>query len=791
MKLGRQWEERLKIWDEAFLPNIYRSLGTVELEGFTTSEQLCLEQAAKRERQAFPRGRTWGAKWEYGWFHARLTLPRAAEGERILLHLAPGPEMLVYVDGREAGSIDAKHDFVELTPRGQAGQAFEIWAEAYAGHGPKLEGGGIFTREAVPVPEPPENQCSVGESHFGIQDPVYFQTYADYHTLYELWKALPESSLRGMKIGRALQEFTFEADFEAQEPARRESVLRAGSLLKPFLERKNSETAVEYTVFGQSHLDLAWLWPWEETKRKCARTYANQLALMDRYPEYQFLLCEPPILENLKEYYPGLYRRVKERVETGQFLPEGAVYIESDTNLAGGESLISQFVLGKRWFRQEFNVDSRMAWMPDTFGFTGALPQIMAGCGVSYFATQKLLRADPECQQFPYNIFWWEGIDGTRILSHIYKKNNAVFAPGALIERWEKDRNQRQDIDSLMFPFGYGDGGGGPTELMVETALRCRDLEGLPRCSFEGPTAFFDRLSPSEVRNVYYGELYLAWHRGTYTAQAGIKKGVRRAEYALREAEYLAGLLRLSEKAVLERNLDAEAGEKLAELWKKLLFQEFHDILPGTSIHRVNREALEVLEQVEQESRELAEKLLERLAGGRAVFNSLSWERSWKGKVLPACGYMKLQDNNEGVEVSCRPDGTEAVSWRENFDGKGGLRIQNSFYLVEMDREGRIFSLKDRSTGYEYAEGPLNHFRLYRDVNVDYDAWELGRMYEEMEEALAGETVMEVRREGRNLIVALHKQEPHFAVDSRFSFWRILPESDFRHRWTGGSATGS
>ncbi len=191
-------------------------------------------------------------------------------------------------------------------------------------------------------------------------------------------------------------------------------------------------------------------------------------------------------------------------------------------------------------------------------------------------------------------------------------------------------------------------------------------------------------------------------------------------------------------------------------------------------------EALEALEQVEQESRELAEKLLERLAGGRAVFNSLSWERSWKGNVLPACGYMKLQDNNEGIEVSRRPDGTEAVSRRENFDGKGGLQIQNSFYLVEMDREGRIFSLKDRSTGYEYAEGPLNHFRLYRDVNVDYDAWELGRMYEETEEAFAGETAMEVRQEGRNLVVALHRQEPHFAVDQQILFLADTPRIGFQ-----------
>ena len=153
---------------------------------------------------------------------------------------------------------------------------------------------------------------------------------------------------------------------------------------------------------------------------------------------------------------------------------------------------------------------------------------------------------DPECEQFPYNVFWWEGIDGTRTLSHIYKKNNAVFHSGALRQRWEEDRNQKQDIDTFLFPFGYGDGGGGPTELMVETAERCRDLEGAPRCTMESPTAFFDRLDGSAVRNVYYGELYLAWHRGTYTAQARIKRGVRLAEYALREAEFLAGLLRLT-----------------------------------------------------------------------------------------------------------------------------------------------------------------------------------------------------------------------------------------------------
>ena len=180
---------------------------------------------------------------------------------------------------------------------------------------------------------------------------------------------------------------------------------------------------------------------------------------MERYKEYRFLLCEPPILENLKQYYPDLYLRVKERVREGRFIPDGAMWVEGDVNMAGGESLIRQFVYGKRWFYKEFGVDSRVAWMPDTFGFTGALPQIMKGCGVDFFATQKLLRADPECEPFPYNLFWWEGIDGSRILTHIFKKNNAAFSPADMVARWEKDRNQEEEISGMLYPFGYGDGG--------------------------------------------------------------------------------------------------------------------------------------------------------------------------------------------------------------------------------------------------------------------------------------------------------------------------------------------
>lgn len=768
MRLGRQWDERLKIWDEAFVENLYRELGELSLSGFTTKAQLTWQQASKQAVKPFPCGTAWGTKWEYGWFRTQVTVPESAAGERLMLHLGAGPEMLVFVNGKERGSIDRQHNMVELTAEAVPGEKFDILAEVYAGHGIRPENGGLYARDAVPVPEPLKYQCIVGKSHFGVWREDIFQCYADYHTLYELWKTMSDRELRTMKIGEALQQFTYIADFEAEEPERSRSILRADELLKPLLESKNGDTVPEYTIFGQSHLDLAWLWTMEETKRKSARTYSNQIRLMERYPQYKFLLCSPPVLENIKTYYPGLYEQIRERVMNGQFLPEGAVYVESDTNLVGGESLIRQFIIGKRWFREEFGTDSRLAWMPDTFGFTGAMPQIMAGCGVPYFATQKLLRCDPECEQFPYNIFWWEGIDGTKILSHIYKKNNAVFNSGALRTRWEEDRNQKQEIDSFLFPFGYGDGGGGPTEIMIETANRCADLEGAPRCTMESPVAFFERLEEKDVRNTYYGELYLAWHRGTYTAQSEIKRGVRKAEYAVREAEYLAGLMRL---ACGYQNLSDEkiVLKKLEELWKLLLVQEFHDILPGTSIQRVNEETREILERIISEGRQLAGELLRQLAGEHAVFNSLSWERSWKGLRLPACGYLKAA---EPVQDGQQP----------SYDPIPGDRIvfSNDFYRAEIDGLGQIVSLTDRKSGHEYAAEPLNAWRLYRDVNVDYDAWELGRMYEEMPEKLEGTHEFLVERvAGGGIDVTVTRRESHFTATQRIHLSAESPRIDF------------
>lgn len=754
MGLGRQWEERLEIWDRAFVPNLYQKIGAVGLCGFTTLEHIRLAEVKKRPFRFFPQGEPWGRKWEYGWFRCHITLPKQTLGERVLLRLGAAPEMLVYVNGREAGSIDRQHTHVQLTPSGVVGEEFEIYAEGYAGHGPRPEGGGICPPGMVTVPQPPKFQCVVEESSFGIWNEEMFLAYADYHTLYELWKALPEDSLRWMQVAQVLKEFTYRADFELPEPLRTKSIREARKVLFPLLQKKNGESVPLFSVFGQSHLDLAWLWTKEETKRKSARTYANQMALMERYPEYRFLLCEPPILENLKHYYPDLYQRVKEKVGEGQLIPDGAMWVEGDTNMAGGESLVRQFVYGKRWFFKEFGVDSRVAWMPDTFGFTGALPQIMKGCRVDFFATQKLLRADPECAPFPYNLFWWEGIDGSRILSHIFKKSNAVFSPADMVWRWQDDRNQREDISGMLYPFGYGDGGGGPTELMVEMLRRCQDLEGAPRTVLEGPKEYFLRAQEEPVENVYYGELYLAWHRGTYTTQAQIKKKVRQAEGALRQAEFLAGLCRLSGRKVQG---DMEA------LWKELLFCEFHDILPGTSIHRVNAEAREALDAVRQQALSLADTYLAALAGEGAVFNSLSWPRKFKGGYLPPCGYAKMEEIGKTWNSTDGENGVgDAVRLVFSADGKTAI-VENKYYTAKVDNLGRITSLADKASGYEYAAGALNALCLYRDVNIDYDAWEIGRMYEKLPQELGQDATLEAHREPDGIHLKVCRKEAHFS----------------------------
>ena len=713
MNIGRQWEDRLKIWAAQFPKHYYREYGVLNLSCFTTMDHLRFDEAVKGPYVPAPT--QWGKKWEYAWFKTEIRIPSELEGKRVVFTLNCAEEMLVWVNGVETGAIDKKHRFITLSRSAKAGDTYEIIAECYAGHGVRNEGAGPVAWGEESVPEPPQAQVKVGKSTFGLWNEELYQVAMDYLTLYSLVQKLPDKSLRTMKIVEGLKKFTYTADFELPEPELTASVVEAGKVLKPLLACKNGSTMPDYTVFGQSHLDLAWLWPVEETMRKSARTYTNQLALMEEYPDYQFLLCEPPILEWLKELYPHVWQRVKDKVAEGKFHPEGALWVESDTNIPSGESLIRQFAWGKRWYRQELGLDVKMAWMPDTFGFSAALPQIMKKCQVPYFATQKLIRQDPECQPFPYNVFWWEGMDGSKVLSHTFKKNNANFQAGDLITRWEEDRVQQENIDGLMFPFGFGDGGGGPTRDMVEMAQRCADLEGAPRCHMESPVKYFEHLG--DVENTFRGELYLAWHRGTLTSQTKTKRGIRKAETALKQLEFI-----LSRQMLSGKEMPENWRERLTDLWKKLLFNQFHDIAPGTSIARVHERAEKELWEVAEDAWDFIESMVgDGYPAPECFYNTFSWPTL--DAPAQSCAL-----NDESM-----PQQAAKV-----FRSDAGWVLENRFLRCVINDDGELVSVKNPGCDTDYMAGQGNRFLMFKDVNTCYDAWEIGSMYENMPVALNG-----------------------------------------------------
>lgn len=732
MNIGRQWSDRLRIWSQEIEKFFYSETAPLPMSYFTTMDRLDYETAMEGTFLPAPVGTKWGKKWEYGWFRTKIVIPKNLCGKRVVFTLDTAEEMLVWVNGTEAGAIDKKHKYITLTRCAEAGAVYEICAECYAGHGARNEGAGPVAWGETSVPEPPECQVTVGKSTFGVWNEEVFQAAMDYRALYTLVQKLPEKSLRAMKIIDGLKQFTYTADFELPEPHRTNSIVAARRHLAPLLACKNGSTAPEFSVFGQSHLDMAWLWPVEETLRKSARTYSNQLALMEEYEDYRFLLCEPPILEYLKAYYPNVWQRVKEKVQSGAFIPDGAMWIESDTNIPSGESLIRQMVWGKRWYRTELGVDSKLAWMPDTFGFSAVLPQILKKCQIPYFSTQKLTRQDPECDPFPYNVFWWEGMDGSKVLSHLFKKSNAVITPGDLVTRWEEDRIQQENIDGFIYPFGYGDGGGGPTRDMVEMAARCADLEGAPRCRMESPVAFLDR--QTNVENTYTGELYLAWHRGTLTSQAKTKQNIRWAETALRRLEYF-----LSQQLLSGREMPENWRERLDELWKTLLFNQFHDIATGASIRRVHEVAeAELAEVCRGCDRMLGEIVgdVELKENKVTVCNTLSWDRICCGVTVPA-------QSSAVIDRDAPAENRVQARYLEQEDC---YELSNRYMVCRINGKGELISVKRPGCDREYLKGAGNRFLMYKDVNTCYDAWEMGSMYEAMPVELEGSASVTLRQ---------------------------------------------
>lgn len=485
-----------------------------------------------------------GKTWEYCWFKGTVILPKAAEGKRIVMNLDAGGESTVFVNGKAFGNyraawVDEPHQFIEdncLAVSGKEGDIYEILMETYAGH---------FYPEA-PTGAARRDRCCRG--HIQIrkkkgQDVFLVLPLLECGTKMHIsclwmwihwdvfWKRWIPQSLRAAKIAKALEKFTLIVDFEQPREARIASYKEAREALRPLMEAKNGSTMPVFYAIGNAHLDLAWLWPMEETHRKTERTFAAQLRLIEQYPEYKYVQSQPAAYEMCRKYYPELFERIKEAIKGGQWIADGAMWVEPDTNMASGEALIRQLVHGKRYYKEELGVDSEVLWLPDTFGYTAALPQILKGCGVNYLVTQKIFWSYNEGEQFPYHYFTWQGMDGSEIDSFLPTSYTYRTHPSEVNKIWQ-NRVQVQDLDAFLLPFGYGDGGGGPARDFIESAKRQEDLEGGVKVKMAGPLEFFhDMEAQGGPANTYVGELYFSAHRGTYTSQAMVKQNNRSADW--------------------------------------------------------------------------------------------------------------------------------------------------------------------------------------------------------------------------------------------------------------------
>jgi alpha-mannosidase len=741
MSLTLEWRHRIMAWREELSKHFYKPIDAVPLEAAFTKQQYRLIEAFDALTfEPIDPGTPWGSKWEYGWFRGEIKIPVSAKGQMIALSMDVGAESAVFINGDCAGAVDEYHKVIILTDKAQGGEAFSVVLEAYAGHGPQEWRSGPTPPDRETIPEPPENQRTVGESHFGIWQEAAFQLAMDVETLWEVRESIDEDSLRVMEIDEALKDFTLIADFEAPHAEMLASLQSARERLQPLLEKQNGDTTPEMIGFGHAHIDVAWLWPLAETKRKCVRTFSTQLALMDRYPQYQFFQSQPQLYVMVKEKYPELYERIQKAVKRGQWIPDGAAWVEPDTNVTSGESLIRQLIHGKRFYREEFGVNCDLLWLPDVFGYSGALPQIMRGCEIKYFSTQKIFWAYHGGAPFPYNTFVWEGIDGSEVLAHFHNDYNSETKPSLVIERW-KERVQKDGFSTRLYPFGWGDGGGGPTREHLEYALRQKNLEGAPKFRIASPMIYFTEQEAAgwpEAR--YVGELYFQAHRGTYTSQARTKALNRRSEFALREAEFWGSA------AIHLADFDFPY-DRWDKAWKTVLINQFHDILPGSSIARVYEEAEAQLSDVVETAGGMAKdaaQLLLKDRDGLTWFNALSWERE-PLVILPEGMAGLMTSSGEGLPAQTLDDKTFAevqlpsCGWVsfiggepqtvENTISADSRRLENALMQVNFNDFGEITCIYDKVNQRQLNIDTCNSLRMYQDIPSAFDAWDIDSMY--------------------------------------------------------------
>lgn len=685
------------------------------------------------------------------WFRADVTVPESFDGKPLWMHVctqidewddAKNPQFLLFVDGKVTQGIDMNHRDVLLTRCAKAGETYRLELQAYTG---------ILHTEFNLIVDLREIDPEIQGLYYDLAVPL------------QAFPRLEPDGKPRRDLERVLNDAVNLLDLRHPYDGNfYQSVSEARAFLKQALYTDLAgDDDVIATCIGHTHIDVAWWWTVAQTREKVCRSFATVLKLMEEYPDYKFMSSQPQLYYFLKERYPELYEQIKKRVAEGRWEPEGGMWVEADCNLTSGESLVRQFLYGKRFFKEEFGVDNRILWLPDVFGYSGALPQIMAKCGIDYFMTTKL--AWNQFNKMPYDTFRWRGIDGTEILTHLittlgvgqdekdfFTTYNGMLHPDAILGGWH--RYQQKDINNdILISYGYGDGGGGPTREMLETSSRMdKGIEGVPKVRQAFARTYFDELKERVEGNkrlpTWEGELYFEYHRGTYTSMARNKRSNRKAELHMMDLELL-GVLADPKVAYPDAELDG--------LWHGILINQFHDILPGSSIHEVYEVTKKEYEKMEAQISVLTDervRALIREGEGVTVLNTTGFERDDVVE-LGDCDAEALLDENGSV-YPVQQTRKGAVAFVKDLPSKGyktfgkvsageekrpfclspdSHALETPFYQVVFDKNGCIGQIYDKENDRNVLKpGEAgNLMRVYEDKPIYYDNWDVDIYYTE------------------------------------------------------------
>lgn len=683
----------------------YQELQKLSAVAYVTKEPVPFEDRMSGEEKKLEIGDHWGELFDCAWFHFTGQLPEGFGREELVLLLDVSGEGLV-CDGEgkpiiglthgsvvwEYGSVRKRVVPLELLPEGNG--TVDVWVDAGCNDlfGKYIESGNL-------------KEASIARCY-----PQLRALYYDVFVLKEAFENLPEGPRRSAILKCVNDAMNVMYDYTEEE------AVRARAILGKELGKQGGTPSLTIDFLGHAHIDLAWLWPIRETIRKGARTFATVDRMMDRFPDYRFGFSQPKLLEWMKQYYPDVFESMKKRVAEGRVEAQGGMWVEADTNLTGGESLVRQILYGTRFWREEFGQEVDNVWLPDVFGYSAALPQIMKKSGLRYFMTQKL--SWNEHNDFPYHTFRWRGMDGSEVLAHMLPEETYNSqASAASIRTIEQKYHEKGVCEEALALFGIGDGGGGPGTYHLEKLDRLKNFEGFSPTRQRFARDFFHDIDhDTEEYPVWSGELYLEKHRGTYTTQARNKKYNRLMEQALRELEYASVLGMLYGGADYPK-------EELDEIWKEMLLYQFHDIIPGSSIKRVYDECIPRYEAMYAKVREEIRRMYALVLDGTKAVNSLSFAReeyvehegTWYVAELPAMGSTPLTRKaqaGDGLAV-------------------GADYIANEKLRVTFDEDGHISSVWDKENGREaLAPGTAgNILQVYDDE--DGDAWDIEVYYDE------------------------------------------------------------